>query len=124
MLEVIQLVLAIVVATVRGQRLVVENLLLRQQIQVVGRSRPRPGLRAGIRSSGFLSGACNGTLPASRRRPAPRFRPSRLTPSDLCRPTPPAQAWLRADPGWSAASLNRAKTAWPVALKGGSHLTP
>jgi len=47
MLEVIQLVLAIVVATVRGrQRLVVENLLLRQQLLVVCSSRPRPRLRA------------------------------------------------------------------------------
>ena len=47
MLEVIQLVLAIVVATVRGrQRLVVENLLLREQLLVVCSSRPRPRLRA------------------------------------------------------------------------------
>lgn len=47
MLEVIRLVLAIVVGTVRGrQRVVVENLLLGQQLQVVRRSRPRPRLRA------------------------------------------------------------------------------
>src|SRR5262250_356554 len=47
MLEIIRLLLATLVAAVRcRQRLVVENLLLRQQLQVALRSRRRPRLRA------------------------------------------------------------------------------
>src|SRR5499427_8242758 len=47
MLEIIRLLLATLVAAVRcRQRLVVENLLLRQQLQVALRSQRRPRLRA------------------------------------------------------------------------------
>lgn len=47
MLELVQLALATIVATVRSRRrLVVENLLLRQQLQVALRSQRRPRLRA------------------------------------------------------------------------------
>src|SRR5215470_6468623 len=47
MLEIIRLLLATLVAAVRcRQRLVVENMLLRQQLQVALRSQRRPRLRA------------------------------------------------------------------------------
>ena len=47
MLELVRPVLATLVSTIRSlQRLVVENLLLRQQLQVALRSRHRPRLRA------------------------------------------------------------------------------
>ena len=117
MLEVIRLVLAIVVAAVRRrQRLVVENLLLRQQIQVVARSWPRPRLRARdtlswllIRclrrdSPGRASTACTtvSTEPPDPERPLPSYTtgagmaPGR--PRLVCRKSEPRQYRLASCP--------------------------